>query len=197
MRQCCGPPCSTLLIVHVVGLQSSAARSGVSRVGPRSPPSGESGACSAFKMGLQNKPVHGLPLTLHSKALWEIDNADVVLSSCVGLLSLAIILILSSLKGCFFLRECAQSHRDSRPWSCEAGIDVAPTVFLPGQRQHCSCFRTDSCVQVRGFAPGALILLCPPTQVFYCSHEKRPLRWRPGNLSVICRGDCDHVGRAG
>lgn len=48
-----------------------------------------------------------------------------------------------------------------------------------------------------GFARGAPTLFCPPTQVFHCSHEKRSVRWQPGNLPVICRRDCHHVGRLG
>lgn len=51
----------TVLILHVVGLQSSAALSKVSRIGPRSPPSGDIDACSAFKIGLKNKHEHDLP----------------------------------------------------------------------------------------------------------------------------------------
>lgn len=79
-----------------------------------------------------------------------------------------------------------------------SGIDVISAVFLSKQRQHCSCFRKSSCVQVRGgFARGAPTLLCPPTQVFHCPHEKRSVQWQPGNLPVICRGDRHHVGRLG
>lgn len=78
-------------------------------------------------------------------------------------------------------------------------IDVTSVVFSPKQRLHCSCFRKGSCVQVRGggFARGAPILLSPPTQVFHRSHEKRSVRWQPGNLPVICRGDRHHVGGLG
>lgn len=42
----------TVLILHVVWLQSSAALSKVSRIGPRSPPSGDIDACSASTIGL-------------------------------------------------------------------------------------------------------------------------------------------------
>lgn len=60
-------------------------------------------------------------------------------------------------------------------------------------------FCKDSCVQLfwGRFAQGALALLCPPTQVLYCSHEERPSQWQAGNLSMICRGDCHSVGRLG
>lgn len=51
----------TVLILHVVRLQSSASLSKVSRVRPRSPPSGCIDACSSFKIGLKNKPEYDPP----------------------------------------------------------------------------------------------------------------------------------------
>lgn len=69
--------------------------------------------------------------------------------------------------------------------------------LLSKQRLYYSCFRKTSCVQVWGFARGALTLLCPPTQVLYCSQEMCPLQRQAGNLSLICGGDCHRVGRLG
>ena len=69
--------------------------------------------------------------------------------------------------------------------------------FSLKQSLHCSGLRKASCVQVWGFAQGALTLLCPPTQVFYCSQERCPVHRQARNLSVICRGDCHRVGRLG
>lgn len=58
-----------------------------------------------------------------------------------------------------------------------SGIDVTSAIFLSKQRQHCSCFRKGSCVQVRGVLPGV-----PP--LFYVLLHR-------SSIAPMRSGQCD------
>lgn len=124
--------------------------------------------------------------------------------ACIGLLFLAIIRLLSRLYGYLCAQRFIHQYKCTEPtWCCGAakvngcaGIDVAAAVFPPNKGCIVLVREKPAVSRLWGSAQGALPLLCPPTQVFYCSREMCPVA-AAGNLSMICRGDCHRVGRSG
>lgn len=85
-------------------------------------------------------------------------------------MSLAIIfLVISVYGGRAKIRLDGRSEGDS-PYS---GTDVTSAVFLAKQRQHCSCFRKGSCVQVGG---GLLTGVSPLFSVLLHRSSFAPMR---------------------
>lgn len=70
---------------------------------------------------------------------------------------------------------------------------------FPSNRRGSVCVWENSqlCPGLGSCPQGPVPLSCPPTQVFNCSPGTCPSHRRPGNLSMICTGDCHSVGRLG
>lgn len=169
----------TVLILHVVWLQSSAALSKVSRIRPRSPPSGDTDACSASKIGLNNKHEHDLPNITWYCTLW---NWQCLFCdrrwACIGLLSPAIILILSRLYGHLWRNVHRSIRAEVVLWSCKgewcAGIDVTSVVFFFPSNKGCFVHVLEKPAAFRfGVLPRVLSLI----YVLLHRSSIAPMRW--------------------
>lgn len=111
-------------------------------------------------------------------------------------LSRALVLVAS-----VFIPEMSRSARTADPMWIPLILGLMSTLWFFSENKGSIVLLLEKAAVSRlgggVFAQGAPTLLCPPTQVFRCSHEKRPLRRLPGNLPVICKGDHHHVGRLG
>lgn len=125
--------------------------------------------------------------------------------ACIGLLSLAIIPILSRVYG--YLGWNVHTDPSISPEDSRSGVKELQRWMICRNWCNLGNISSDKGCIVHDWAKPAvsrfgvlarvLSLFHPPTQVVCCSHEMCSLQRPAGNLSMICAGDCHCVGRLG